>query len=124
MNCTNIANTDLAKLAQRMGISPEFRDARGNVVRTTADTQRRLLEAVGIHAGNDSQVEESNRALDRAAWSRALPPVKVLRKGIEPLVVDIVLPKEVGRMQWQLTLELAPAFIHRSRGDGQSCAFH
>jgi 4-alpha-glucanotransferase len=105
MNCSDVGITDLEKLAQRMGIVPQFRDARGNVVRTSADTQRRLLEAMGMRARNDSEVAEGHRALDRAVWSRVLAPVKVLRKGIEPLAVDIVSPKDIGTMHWRLSLE-------------------
>jgi 4-alpha-glucanotransferase len=99
------ATTGLEKLAQRMGIASEFRDARGDSIRTQPNTQRRLLEVMGIHAGDDSQVDEANQGLDRAQWSRALPPVKVMRVSTEPLLVDVVLPKDVGRIRWQLTIE-------------------
>jgi 4-alpha-glucanotransferase len=105
MNGRDVATSALEELARRMGIAPNFRDARGNLVRTSASTQRQLLEAMGVHAGDDAQVEEANQALDRAAWDRPLPPVKILRKDIDPLVVDIVRPTNVGRIRWQLTLE-------------------
>jgi 4-alpha-glucanotransferase len=105
MNGGEVATPALQELARRMGIVPDFRDARGNLVRTSASTQRRLLEAMGVHAGDDAQVDEANQALERAAWDRPLPPVKILRKDIDPLVVDIVLPTNVGRIGWQLSLE-------------------
>jgi 4-alpha-glucanotransferase len=102
---SSVSTSALGELARRKGITPEFRDARGKLVRTSASTQRRLLEAMGVQAGNDAQVEEASHALDRAVWGRALPPVKILRKGAEPWAVDIVLPANVGRIGWQLTLE-------------------
>ena len=44
------ANQDscLDRLAERMGIRPEFRNAHGQTVRTTPETQCRLLRAMGL----------------------------------------------------------------------------
>jgi 4-alpha-glucanotransferase len=105
MSSNEVTTGALAELAQRMGIALEFRDARGNSIRTQPDTQRRLLQAMGIHADDDTQVEDANLALDRAAWSRALPPVKVARKSTEPVTIDLVMPQDVGRIRWRLKVE-------------------
>jgi len=42
----------LDQLAARMGIEPEFRDARGVIVRAGVETKRSLLAAMGVEAAD------------------------------------------------------------------------
>lgn len=66
-------------LAARMGIEPEFRNARGVIVRADVETKRSLLAAMGIEAADEAQAEAALDALDRAEWLRPAAPVQVLR---------------------------------------------
>src|SRR5690606_38894055 len=45
----------LARLSERMGIEPEYRDAHGKVVRTSDETRRKLLAAMGVPVANETE---------------------------------------------------------------------
>ena len=92
-------------LAARMGIEPEFCNARGVIVRAGVETKRSLLAAMGVEAANEAQAEAALDALDRAEWLRPVAPVQVLRADPGPVAVGLVLPAETGRIAWQLMLE-------------------
>jgi malto-oligosyltrehalose trehalohydrolase/4-alpha-glucanotransferase len=89
-------NGALDELAERMGIEPEFRDVRGRVVRTSAETKRDLLAAMGQDTS-----DEALEALERAEWLSPLPPVKAVRAP----VVELVLPADTETVTWRLSLE-------------------
>jgi 4-alpha-glucanotransferase len=92
-------------LAARMGIEPEFRNARGVIVRAGVETKRSLLAAMGIEAADEAQAEAALDALDRAEWLRPAAPVQVLRADPGGVAVGLVLPPETERIAWQLILE-------------------
>ncbi|WP_135470324.1 malto-oligosyltrehalose trehalohydrolase [Crenalkalicoccus roseus] len=94
----------LDRLAARMGIEPEFRDARGQVVRAGAETKRRLLAAMGVEAVDEAAAEAALAALDRAGWQHPLPPVQVARAG-GAVAVPLALPAGTGPLRWRLALE-------------------
>ena len=72
----------LDRLAERMGIEAEFRNARGEIVPTAPETKRRLLAAMGVAAGDDAAADEALAELDRDEWLRPLAPVQVVRTGV------------------------------------------
>ncbi|MGH7039370.1 MAG: malto-oligosyltrehalose trehalohydrolase [Stellaceae bacterium] len=93
------------RLAERLGIEPEFRDARGNTVRATAEAKCRLLAAMGVAAADETQAQEALAAVERAEWLRPLPPVQVIEAQAGPLAVALVLPAGSGEVAWRLRLE-------------------
>src|SRR3954465_13052793 len=95
----------LDRLAERMGIEDEFRNARGEIVPTAPDTKRRLLAAMGVAAGDDAAADAALAALDRDEWLRPLAPVQVVRTGVGPVAIDLVLPADTGEIAWRLHLE-------------------
>ncbi len=95
----------LDTLAERMGIETEFRDARGETVRASAETKRSLLAAMGVAAAGEEAAHSALAALDRAEWERPLPPIAVLRADAVPLAVEITLPAGTGELAWRLALE-------------------
>lgn len=95
----------LDELAERMGIEPEFRNARGERVRASAETKRRLLAAMGVEAADEAAARAALEALEEAEWTRPLPPIAVLRAGAEPLAVKLTLPAGAGELAWRLALE-------------------
>jgi hypothetical protein len=68
------SESPLDELAHKMGISAEFRDAWGSVIRTSTDTERKLLAAMGIEVATPEEARTAIRALDRAAWAQTLAP--------------------------------------------------
>ena len=95
----------LDELAERMGIEPEFRNAKGEIVHTDAATKRILLAAMGVRAADEAQVREALGALDRADWLQPLPPVAVAQVDARPPMVELVLPARTKKINWHLTLE-------------------
>jgi 4-alpha-glucanotransferase len=94
----------LDALAERMGIEPEYHDVRGQLIRTSADTKRALLAAMGVPAREEEEAGHALSALERAEWQRALPPVRVLRAGA-PVSIDVTLPAGTGEIAWRIALE-------------------
>jgi hypothetical protein len=90
----------LDELADRMGILAEFLDAKGAVIRTSVDTKRKLLAAMGVEVATAEQAQAALRSVDRAAWTQTLAPVKVLRDGLDPPAIELVLPQGTGLVTW------------------------
>lgn len=95
----------LDTLAARNGIEPSFQDALGEQRRTSPDTQRALLAAMGVQANDEAQAQAALRVSDRAEWERALPPVRVAYGDPGPATVDVVLPSGTAEVYWRLLLE-------------------
>ncbi len=98
-------DTALGELAQRMGIEPEYSNARSEIVRTDDETKRYLLAAMGVKAADEDHARAALEELDRAEWLGALAPVRVLLGNNAPLAVELVLPASTRDVAWRLTLE-------------------
>jgi malto-oligosyltrehalose trehalohydrolase/4-alpha-glucanotransferase len=95
----------LDELAERMGIEPEFRNARGEMVGASVETKRSLLAAMGVEAPDEDAARAALEGLVEAEWTRPLPPIAVLHAGAEPLAVKLTLPAGTGELAWRLALE-------------------
>ncbi len=95
----------LDRLAERMGIEPEFRNAHGEIVPASADTKRSLLTAMGVEVVDNAGAKAALENLDREEWLRPLPRVAVLRLNAGPPAIQINLPADTGRISWCLRLE-------------------
>jgi hypothetical protein len=92
----------LDKLAECMDIEPEFRDARGETVRASAETKRSLLAAMGVEVANEGAAHAALTELDRAEWQQTLPPVLVLHEGG---CIELILPADTAEVPWHISLE-------------------
>jgi malto-oligosyltrehalose trehalohydrolase/4-alpha-glucanotransferase len=97
--------TAINELAERMGIEPEFRNAKGEIVHTTLETKCSLLTAMGVKTSDEAQTREALDALDRAEWLRPLPPVAVVQVDTGPPMVELVMPAGGKAITWRLSLE-------------------
>ncbi|HZT88856.1 MAG TPA: 4-alpha-glucanotransferase [Stellaceae bacterium] len=95
----------LDRLAERMGIEPEFKNARGEIVRTKPEIKRALLAALGIVAADEREAAAALDVLERSEWQRPLPPVQVVSAEAGALVVEIVLPAGTRVIEWRLAFE-------------------
>lgn len=99
----------LERLAERMGIESEFRNARGATVQTDAATKRNPLTAMGLQVCQEGDAQAALDALDRQAWLRPLPPVIVVRPpadaSSDAVTIEIVLAADVGEVAWRVMLE-------------------
>lgn len=97
--------TPLDDLADLLGIEAEFKDARGKLQRTSWETKRALLRAMGISASDGPEIESSLKKIIESDWQRVLQPVYVFFKSGEPVRVQITLPSGTGEVAWSLRLE-------------------
>lgn len=95
----------LEALAQRYGILPEYHDIWGRPHRTTGDTARALLQAMGVLAEGENAAAALARD-EETRWRRFVPPVTVLRSGEAPrIALHLPAARAGGRIVWQLALE-------------------
>ena len=99
------ASSVLDELAERMGIEPQFRNAKGEIVETSSETKRSLLAAMGVEAADEAQTRSALEDMDRAEWLRSLPIVQVLRADTGVPAIELVLPAGTSEIAWRLTLE-------------------
>jgi 4-alpha-glucanotransferase len=95
----------LDELADVLGIEDEFKDARGKLQRTSKETKRSLLAAMGIRSEDDRQIEASLEEIVQSHWSRALQPVYVIFRDDEPIRIRVTLPAATKEITWHLRLE-------------------
>jgi 4-alpha-glucanotransferase len=74
-------SSSLTELARAHGVAMEFWDWQGNHRPVGAATIRAVLAALGVDAGDDEQAARALRDLDDRAWSRVLPPARVVVQG-------------------------------------------
>lgn len=93
----------LRRLADRVGIIPEYLDQTGKETRVCSDETRvLLLGAMGIDASSDEAAERALEELEERDSGRLLAPVRVLEKqGSGPPEVTVLIPPEFeGRLEW------------------------
>ena len=95
----------LDTLAARNGIEPSFLNALGEQRRTSPDTQRALLAAMGVQANDEAQAQAALQASERAEWERPLPPVRVACSDPGPVTVDLILPSGTEEVSWRILLQ-------------------
>ena len=97
--------TALDTLAARNGIEPSFLNALGEQRRTSPETQRALLAAMGVQANDEARAATALQVFERAEWERALPPVRVACSDPGPVTVDLTLPSGTDEVSWRILLE-------------------
>ncbi len=101
----------LARLAAAHGIAPEYEDVYGTRHQISEATQRALLAAMGVDAGDERAVETALRALEEAPDAQPIAPLVVLREDRQPWSLRVRLP---------IALADAPlsARVHAENGSG------
>jgi 4-alpha-glucanotransferase len=95
----------LDRLAAHYGIEPDFTDNWQRRHRVADATRQALLEALGVPAGSEAEIEASLHAELSGSWQQVLAPVEVVRRG-GPLAVDVTTPAGLsGRLAWVVRTE-------------------
>ena len=81
----------LQSLVELRGIETKYVDAWGNPATITIDSQKKLLNVLGLDVDNEAALQEQINDEVEDAWSQILPPVMVLRLENE-LVIPVTLP--------------------------------
>jgi hypothetical protein len=100
--------TALDELADRMGVEPSFRDARGQTVEATPETKQALLAAMGLDVSDEAKARAELERLRRAEWLRPLSAVTVHRTDAGPATAEVVFPAGTLLVTWRLRLEDGP----------------
>jgi 4-alpha-glucanotransferase len=103
----------LDALADRFGIEASYRDASGKIRKTSEETKRLLLSAVGVDSSSDAAIAEAIQRMERGAWDRMLEPAYVVSMDhAQPVAIELSLPLErsattqqAGTIDWILHLE-------------------
>lgn len=99
------AVTPLDQLAEMYGIESEYSDARQKVQRTSAETKRALLRAMGVDAGDATRIQELLKEVQGSEWMTPLQPVYVIQADAGPIEVQVALRSGNGEIVWRLRLE-------------------
>lgn len=97
--------TGLARLAAHFGIEPGFRDARGDDILTSPETQKRLLAAMGVAADSERKAAAALERARKADAQSPLPPVVVVHSADGRCSIEVALPRDVRRLAWRVELE-------------------
>jgi 4-alpha-glucanotransferase len=95
----------LAELTRRCGIECEYTDAHGEQRRVPPDTQRALLQALGVDANSEAAIRSALDVEERKRWARALPPAVVFREAHSEPAIEIVVPQDLLACRWHLEAE-------------------
>lgn len=107
---------DLERLAERAGIHLHYWDIFGQGHRTSPDTQRALLSAMGFEVDTSSEVRDSLQAFEETERQRVLTPVTVLRRDRQAASIIVNAPA-AGTFGWELILETGDTMSGDSRHD-------
>jgi 4-alpha-glucanotransferase len=94
----------LARLAAHYGIEPGYRNAAGDEVVTSPQTQIQLLQSMGVDATTPRKAAAALEQVERASQGSILPPVVVARVQDGRCQVPFLAPQGVA-VRWRLTLE-------------------
>src|SRR5690606_40198742 len=87
------------RLAERLGIEPAFRDAAGELRRTSPDVRLAILAAMGVAVASDDDARAALDALEREEWDVPFTPT-VACAGPSGVCVDVALPAATGTVRW------------------------
>jgi 4-alpha-glucanotransferase len=95
----------LHALAEYCGVEVEFEDARGATQSATPETLRAVLAAMGLEAQDEDQAHATLVELQAREWELTLPPVQVCVPTERPSQIEINVPQDTARIEWQIELE-------------------
>ncbi|MEK7236234.1 MAG: 4-alpha-glucanotransferase [Nitrospirota bacterium] len=117
--------TLLATLAERVGIAADYHDIAGTLHRTSDETRRAILTAMGFTVDSTAALTQALREWDDAPWQRSCDPVRILRDDEAGLPLSCCLALEDGKEQsvvveWQIRDEANAVMQEGQAGPGLS----
>ena len=115
----------LDALSDRFGIIQEYEDNLGNRQRTSPETKRAILQAMGVSVLTGEELRREVTALDAAVWQRVCDPVLVVTVGGPARTWAIRLPVQRDaeasvRVTWEVRDE--SGVLRRSGEEGPGLA--
>jgi 4-alpha-glucanotransferase len=120
-------HTLLAELAERAGIAADYHDIAGNLHRTSDDTRRAILTAMGFAVDSAASLTQALQEWEEAPWQRPCDPVRILRDGETGAPLSCYLTLDEGQeesveMEWQIHDEANAVAQEGQAGPGLSAA--
>lgn len=108
----------LHRLAERVGILPEYLNQMGETRHTPDATRVAILAAMGLEAATPAAARASLEELESRAEARLLPPVKVHPRGDpDAMLRELRLPAgHPAEIAWEATLTLEDGTARRVEG--------
>src|SRR5512133_1906770 len=108
----------LRELASRVGIVAEYFDLHGNVHRTSDQTRRALLTALGFDVSDETSVREALQRIVRAELDELIAPVNVVRRSdLADVMLSVHPPVDAhGAGSCELEVEAENGDWHASQG--------
>jgi len=108
----------LRRLAEQVGIMPEYFGVTGERFYTSDETRRALLAALGFDVSSDDAARESLERLTEEESQELIPPVRVVRKSSnEARSVEVRLPHGADQSgAWRLEIVLESGETHLTAG--------
>jgi len=102
-----MTDTALSRLASLHGIEAGYHDIWGAWRETPPETQRRLLDALGVSASDEAAAEAALREHERERWARIVAPMSVVRRGELARGIRLQLPEATlaRSISWRLVEE-------------------
>jgi 4-alpha-glucanotransferase len=120
-------HTLLAELAERAGIAADYHDIAGNLHRTSDDTRRAILTAMGFAVDSAASLTQALQEWEEAPWQRPCDPVRILRDRETGAPLSCYLTLDEGQegsveMEWQIHDEANAVAQEGQAGPGLSAA--
>ena len=120
-------HTLLAELAERAGIAADYHDIAGNLHRTSDDSRRAILTAMGFAVDSAASLTQALQEWEEAPWQRPCDPVRILRDGETGAPLSCYLTLDEGQeesveMEWQIHNEANAVAQEGQAGPGLSAA--
>jgi len=111
----------LAALADRVGIMPDYINHNGTERRCTSnETRLALLAAMGIDASSEDAAEAALDSIERTQQSRIIDPVRVVQDTAGETGMVTLRPPQRGTTSWDWVLELRAESGCVQRAEGRA----
>jgi 4-alpha-glucanotransferase len=113
-----VSKTSLERLAERVGILPEYVDQTGHEVRTTSDaTRTAILRAMRLDCSTDAAARATLAELEARESASPVEPVRVRSRGRDASRVRLRLPRSRReKVAWTVALRTEAGESHRIEG--------
>lgn len=93
------------RIAELVGIEPEFQGATGERRRTAPEVARGLLEAMGLSVANEREAQATFERLKAGEARRILPTVITTTASGAPVAVPVSVPPGIDTLRWEIREE-------------------
>src|SRR5579884_3845198 len=95
----------LDRAAEYWGVEREFWDIWGKHHETPPETERRVLESLGVETGSEEEIAEALEKEQQRRWAPALPPT-IVANAAAPIELPVQVPQELANANAAIEIHL------------------